>query len=164
MEELEKLEQDLLANEAYVSHTARPVSIIYLFVEEMDGTVSFFTTPKGSGDFLQKQVSKYKSMNEAFQVFPYSSGSGNRLSSVRGMGHFIYQLCNAENISTTDLLNAAKLNSLPQYEVDGTEQLEDAALVEFGAFGDYPCSGCQDAREATDAGSRQKPDSCNERC
>lgn len=131
----EKLEQDLLANEAYVSHTARPVSIIYLFVEEMDGTVSFFTTPKGSGDFLQKQVSKYKSMNEAFQVFPYSSGSGNRLSSVRGMGHFIYQLCNAENISTTDLLNAAKLNSLPQYEVDGTEQLEDTALVEFGAFG-----------------------------
>ena len=58
-----KLEQDLLANEAYVSHTARPVSIIYLFVEEMDGTVSFFTTPKGSGDFLpeaSEQIQKHE--------------------------------------------------------------------------------------------------------
>tara|TARA_R110002020_G_scaffold197900_1_gene398992 strand:- start:5141 stop:7396 length:2256 start_codon:yes stop_codon:yes gene_type:complete len=131
----EKLEEDLLANEAYVSHTVKPIPIIYIFLEELDGSVSFFTTPEKDGEFLQKQISKYKSMNEAFQVFPYSSGKGNRLATVRGMGHFIYQLCNAENISTTDLLNAAKLNSLPQYEVDGTEQLQDTALVEFGAFG-----------------------------
>lgn len=144
----EKLLEDLKANEAHVANTIEPIEILYVFIEEVDGAVSFYTCAANGGGrkdptgftsggsdangFMQIQERKYKSMNEAFQVFPYGVGENNRLYTVRGMGYFVYQSANAENILFSDSLNAAKMNAFPVFQYSGTEAQEDATFEDLG--------------------------------
>jgi hypothetical protein len=129
----EKLLEDLKANEAHVSNTIEPIEILYGFIEEVDHAVSLYTCcVKGGGGFMQKRERVYKDMNEVFQVFPYGVGENNRLYTIRGMGYFIYDNANAENIMHSILLNASKVGALPQYQYTGTEALEDASFVDVG--------------------------------
>jgi hypothetical protein len=115
------------------------VELVYVFVEEFDGRVSMFAfaldSDVDSADktgFLQKRVSAFKDQNEVFQVFPYETGTNNRLYTARGLGHFIYQIANTENIMWSNMMNAARVAGFPQYQVRGGEEMEDAAIVDMG--------------------------------
>ena len=128
----EKLEEDLKANDAYCNATIPPIPLLYMWVEEFDGQVSFYVCAENGGEFLQERSRVYKDMGRALQVFPYSTGTNNRLYTVRGLGHAIFQPCNMENIMWSDLMNAAKVNSMPSYSMRGTEEMEDASLADVG--------------------------------
>jgi len=127
----EKLEEDIKANELYVSSVAKPVPIIYLWVQEFDGTVSTFIVSEQGGDFLKKSISNYKSANEAYQVFPYSTGTNNRLYTIRGLGYFVYQPSNAKNIMWSTMMNAAAFSALNTYQTRDAAEMEDAFLQDF---------------------------------
>lgn len=129
----EKLEEDLKANESYVSTVAAPVEVLYGFVTELDGKVSFYAASlDGEKDFMQARIRVYDDANSAYQIFPYSTGTNNRLYTIRGLGYFVYQPANAENIMFSNLMNAARVNGFPQYQATGTEEIEDASFVDMG--------------------------------
>lgn len=141
----ERLESDLKNNELYVSNESAPVEVLIAFIQEFDGSVSMSigTASSGTADrmsrkedstdrFLYRRPKNYKDANEVFQVFPYSSGDDNKLYSVRGMGHFIYQACNAKNIMFSRMMDAARIGSTTTYQPRSMEDLEEATFLDFG--------------------------------
>jgi hypothetical protein len=132
----ESLEQELKSNELYVSSVGEPVEVLYGFVEEFDGSISLkmgaANGEVNEKDFLYERPDNYKDANEVFQVFPFSTGHDNSLYTVRGMGYFIYQACNAENIMYCKMLDAARIGSSLIYQPSGTEDLEDASFQDMG--------------------------------
>lgn len=132
----ESLEQDLKSNELFVTSVSEPIEVLYAFIEEFDGEVSLkMGTANGESqvkEFLYVRPDRYKSANEVYQVFPFSTGHDNSLYTVRGMGYFIYQACNAENIMYCKMLDAARIGSSLIYQPSGTEDLENGAFQDMG--------------------------------
>lgn len=133
----ELLQRELKGNEIYISTVSNPVEIIYGFVEEFDGSISVYMATKASGDkrvteFLYKKRGAYDSANRLYQVFPYSTGSGQDLYTIRGMGHFIYQPALAENIMWSRFMDAAMQDAMTYFESRSGEEIEDAILEDFG--------------------------------
>lgn len=127
----EKLEEDLKANELYVSSVANPIPIIFTWVQEFDGSVSTFICAETGGEFLKSSIGNYANANQAYQIFPYSTGTNNRLYTIRGIGYFVYQPSNAKNIMWSTMMNAAAFSALNTYQVrDGAER-DDAFLQDF---------------------------------
>jgi len=137
----EEVQRDIKANEAYVSTIAEPVKVIFLWVKEFSGKISFYITTlhacetgNGTEEFLFRQRDFYDSADEAFQLFTFNVGNGGLLYTVRGLGYLIYQLCTAMDVMHCKLLDNARIGSSLIVQPASTEDLQDSQLIDAGGF------------------------------
>ena len=136
----EAIQRDIKANEVYMSSVCDPVRLIYCWVKEFSGKISFYITPEfgiemKDGDkerFLFKERDFYDSPDQAFQIFPFSIGNGGRLYTVRGLGYLIYQICNAMDILHCKMMDNAKIGSSLLFQTATSEDQQDIQLTDFG--------------------------------
>lgn len=138
--EWEKLQEDLKCNDVYLESCVDMIELVYGWVVEFDKSVSFYITTKngstlntagGSENFLFREVSYYKSINEAFQIFAFTIGNNARIHSVRGLGYLIYQICNAMNVLTCKVMDNARVEGSMVVQATTQEDLEDLEIIDF---------------------------------
>jgi hypothetical protein len=134
----ERLTEKLKANDISIATTSPVSRCIYLFVREFDGTVSHYITTEqklsegGVDDFLYVSRSKYRSMSEAFVMFPYGLGTNTKIHSIRGLGYKIYAFEQQRNRSLCRLIDQSMLASSLMLQADGEESLANVGLQYFG--------------------------------
>lgn len=137
----EQVQRDIKSNEVYVSTVAEPVEVVFLWVREFNGKISFYITTldaaeggNGKEEFLFKQRDFYDSVDEAFQLFTFNVGNGGLLYTVRGLGYLIYQLCTAMDVMHCKLLDNARIGSSLIVQPSSVEDLQDSQLIDAGGF------------------------------
>lgn len=135
----ERIQQEIKSNGAFVDSVLEKIELIYAFVKEFDGKVSFYiasrnaVTGKDLNDgFLFKKRGYYDNINEAIQIFSFSTGNGGMLMSVRGLGYPIYQITNARNILYCKAMDNARVESSLVVQGKTIEDLENLELIDFG--------------------------------
>lgn len=141
----EEVQRQIKANDAYISTICRPIDVIFTWVKEFSGKISFYITTKDAcerkdekEEFLFRQRDFYDSADEAFQIFPFSVGNGGLLYTVRGLGYLIYQLCTAMDVMHCKLLDNARLGSSLLVQPASTEDLQDMQIIDAGGFACLP--------------------------
>jgi hypothetical protein len=139
----EALQRDIKSHDLDVFGICEPVKLIYAWIKEFNGKVSFYITTEqdvaGKSEdcthgpaYLFKGEDYYDSIEQAFQIFAFSQGNGMRLHSVRGLGYLIYQLCNATNILTCKMMDNARVESSLLIQPATHEDMQDIQLLDFG--------------------------------
>jgi predicted DNA binding CopG/RHH family protein len=137
--EWEKIQQDIKSNDIYLDSQVDAIELVYGWVVEYDKSVSFYITTRdghqhsgsdGEEDFLFREVSYYKSIHEAFQIFAFTIGNNSRIHSVRGLGYLIYQICNAMNVLTCKMMDNARVEGSMVFQANTQEDLEDLEIIE----------------------------------
>lgn len=147
----ESIQRQIKSNDAYVSSICDKIEIINLWVKEFSGKMSFYVAAKRplgkdsdrknkKEEFLFKAPGLYDSVEEAFQLFPFSVGNGSMLYTVRGLGYLIYQICNAMDIMHNKLLDNARVGSSLIVQPGSVEDLQDIQLIDAGGFLTIPPS------------------------
>lgn len=137
----EEAQRQIKANEIYVDTVCEDVAVIHGWIREFDGTISYYIAAKNAltdvngnaEEFLFKARGFYESVDQAFQIFPFSVGNGGRLYTVRGLGYLIFQLCNAGDILHCKLLDNARVGSSLILQPASTEDQQDMMLHDIGA-------------------------------
>jgi hypothetical protein len=139
--EWEKVQEDIKSNDVYLESQVDVIELVYGWVVEFDKSVSFYITTKNGHlpgtteaeeEFLFKEVSYYKSVQEAFQIFAFTIGNNARIHSVRGLGYLIYQICNAMNVLTCKMMDNARVEGSMLFQAGTQEDLEDLEIIDFG--------------------------------
>jgi hypothetical protein len=138
----EKVQRDIKQNEIFVQSVCKPVEVIHGWVTEFDGKVSYYISArhpiggekkeKEPEEFLFKSRNFFDSIDEGFQLFPFSVGNGGKLYTVRGLGYLIYQLCNAMDIMHCKLLDNARIASSLIVQPASADDVQDFQLIDFG--------------------------------
>jgi hypothetical protein len=143
----EGIQRDIKANEMFVSTVCNPVDVIFGWIKEFNGKISFYIATKNGCDlgnegaedeFLFRQRDFYDSADQAFQIFPFGTGNGGMLYTVRGLGYLIYQLCTAMDVMHCKLLDNARIGSSLIVQPASTEDLQDLQLIDAGGFISIP--------------------------
>ena len=137
----EEAQRQIKANEIYIDTVCEEVEVIHGWVREFDGSISYYIAAKealsdnknNKEEFLFRARGFYESVDQAFQIFPFSVGNGSRLYTVRGLGYLIYQLCNAADILHCKLLDNARVGSSLILQPASTEDQQDMMLHDVGA-------------------------------
>jgi hypothetical protein len=138
----ERVQRDMKANEIYVQSVCKPIEVVHGWVTEFDGKVSYYIaakhalgeseTDKKEEQFLFKSRNFFDSIDQGFQLFPFSVGNGGKLYTVRGLGYLIYQLCNAMDIMHCKLLDNARIASSLIVQPASADDVQDFQLIDFG--------------------------------
>lgn len=136
----EETQRQIKANEVYVDTVCEDVAVVHGWVREFDGMISYYIAAKNAlsdekgvkEEFLFKARGFYESVDQAFQIFPFSVGNGGRLYTVRGLGYLIFQLCNAGDILHCKLLDNARVGSSLILQPASTEDQQDMMLHDIG--------------------------------
>jgi hypothetical protein len=136
----EQIQREIKANEIYVESTCAPVEVIHGWVKEFGSNkISYYIASKQAlstgnepEEFLFKAPGFYDSVDQAFQIFAFSTGNGGRLYTVRGLGYLVYQLCNAGDILHCKLLDNARVGSSLILQPATTEDEQDMMLIDSG--------------------------------
>jgi len=137
----EEMQRQIKANEIYVDSQCEEVAVIHSWVREFDGRWSYYISAKnslsnqegGTEEFIFKSPGHYDSVDQAFQIFPFSVGNGGRLYTVRGLGYLIFQLCNAGDILHCKMLDNARVGSSLILQPASTEDEQDMMLIDSGS-------------------------------
>lgn len=138
----ERVQRDIKQNEIYMQSICKPVEVVHGWITEFTGKVSYYVGARHAigGDnkenepekFLFKSRNFFDSIDQGFQLFPFSVGNGGRLYSVRGLGYLIYQLCNAMDIMHCKLLDNARIASSLIVQPSSADDVQDMQLIDFG--------------------------------
>jgi len=131
--EWEQLQQQIKSNDIFASRKFAHVPILWCWVREFDGTISFFIAEKDNpnGDFLFKEHSRFKNVGEAFVSFCYGVGSGT-FHSVRGLGHMIFALCQLHNRLMCQKADAEMLANSIMVQAASGGALQEASVNYLG--------------------------------
>lgn len=137
----EEMQKQIKANEVGVNSQCSEVAVIHSWVREYSGKISYYISAKnalsdqdgGPEDFIFKSPGHYDSVDQAFQIFPFSVGNGGRLYTVRGLGYLIFQLCNAGDILHCKMLDNARVGSSLILQPASTEDEQDMMLIDSGS-------------------------------
>lgn len=137
----EEMQKEIKANEIEVDSVCEEIAVVHSWVREYSGKISYYISAKnaltdqdgGPEDFIFKAPNHYDSVDQAFQIFPFSVGNGGRLYTVRGLGYLIFQLCNAGDILHCKMLDNARVGSSLILQPASTEDEQDMMLIDSGS-------------------------------
>jgi len=136
----ETIQRSIKANDIHVSSICEPIQVVFGWVKEFDGRISFYIaayqpiTSPGTETFLFRSRGFYDSADQAFQIFAFSVGNGGLLYTVRGLGYLIYQICNAGDIMHNKMLDNARIGSSLLVQPGSVEDMQDMQLTDAGGF------------------------------
>jgi hypothetical protein len=122
------------------SSSAAEVKLVYMWVRELDGTVSQYIFTEKVGDtgegkeFLFESRHKYQSTAEAFTSFFYGIGTNGYFHSIRGLGSKIFSIVQALNRLRNRFFDGLLASSMMMIEPDSEDALQDLSLIHIGPF------------------------------
>ena len=132
----ERLEDEIKNNDISVANNTPVIRVIVGWWKEFDGTVAHgMTTETPCGEteaFLYCGRRKYRSMREAFVLFPYGMGTNTKIHGIRGLGYKIFAFEQQRNRSLCRLIDQSNLASCLMLQPDGEESLANVGLQYFG--------------------------------
>lgn len=136
----EEMQRQIKANEMHVDSVCEEIEVVHGWVREFDGKISYYIAslnplskePDAPEEFLFKARAFYESVDQAFQLFPFSVGNGGRLYTVRGLGYLVFQLCNAGDILHNKLLDNARVGSSLILQPASVEDQQDMVIHDTG--------------------------------
>lgn len=138
----ERLQSELKNNDLFVSATSDKVSVIHMWVREMNGTVSHFifteenlgSTHDGQDGFLYKNVGRFKRPDQAFIGFGWGVGTNGTWHSIRGLGYKIFPAVQESNRLRCQFLDSAKLAGSIILQPPSRQALGELALQYYGPY------------------------------
>lgn len=132
--EIESWQQQVKNNDLFTARKFSHVSCLHGWIKEFDGTITYVIAERdGDGNFLFKQPSKYKTIEEAFVFFCYGVGNGT-YHSIRGMGNMIYALVQLRNRMMCQAIDNLQLATSVLLETESNKAMEEATLMQLGPF------------------------------
>lgn len=131
----EKLIEEIKNNDLGVSNRTPMVRLVNGWVKEFDGSVSHYLTTEddqGTEKFIYCGRQKYKSMSEAFVIFPYGIGTNTKLHGIRGLGKKIYSFEQQRNRSLGRMIDIGNLSSALMLQPQDEESLANVGMQFFG--------------------------------
>ena len=125
--------------------TFHPVNVIYSWVKELDGTISFYigtlrskTDPNDDDteptpdDYLYSKKEAYANFGEAMQIFPYSTGNKGNIYTIRGIGFTVYPQVMASNLMQSAMLDSARDSMSVKYTAPAEREINNIPFVNAG--------------------------------
>lgn len=133
--ELEKFQSQVKNNDLYADRQFAHVPVLFGWVREFDGTISFFIAEKDGkeDEFLFKEYNRYSSADEAFVFICYGVGNGT-FHSIRGMGHMIFALVQLHSRLMCQKADGVMLDESVMLQADSANALQRASLNYMGPF------------------------------
>ena len=122
------------------SSSAAEVKLVYMWIRELDGTVSQYIFTEKVGDtgegkeFLFEARHKYQATAEAFTSFFYGIGTNGYFHSIRGLGSKIFSIVQALNRLRNRFFDGLLASSMMMIEPDSEDALQDLSLIHMGPF------------------------------
>lgn len=134
--EVENFRQSIKNNDITADRKYQHVPLLYVWVREFDGSISFFITTKdGDGDeFLFKHENRYECAEDAFNFYCYGIGNGT-YHGIRGMGHMIFALCQLHNRLMSQKADSVMLAEGLLLQTESANALQEASLNTIGGVG-----------------------------
>jgi len=135
----EELQRQIKDNDLYFAHVrSREVHVIHYYVREFDGSYSHAIGRRdGSGDFLFKKISRFKSASEAFHIFTYGVGNGN-YHSIRGLGYKIFPHIQMTNRLRCAMADGAMLQTSVLLQPQTSEDISKMTMAYSGPLSFLP--------------------------
>lgn len=126
------------------SDVFRTVRLIHGWFKEKDGSISFYIASKNppttdgqkvndlSKRYLYKKVSEYKNLSEAMHIFPFFTGNGGNIYTIRGLGYMVYAQGMAINLIQNALLDSAKDSMSVKYISPNEKAMDHIPIVHAG--------------------------------
>ena len=145
----EKVARRIKANRITGGKNLPSVEMIWGFVRELDGTYSVYaasddhkqktptemygTQDKGMEQWVFRQRHRYKDANQAFQIFAFGVGDKNNIHTIRGLGYFLYEAGQADNVAKCKILDAGRMRASEIYQPSGgVESEKDMQMIDIG--------------------------------
>jgi hypothetical protein len=123
------------------------IDLIWGFIREMDGTYSVYAAADqwkqqsagekffGSEDepWVFRSRHRYRDANQAFQIFSFGVGNKNYIHTIRGLGYFLYEAGQADNVIKCKGLDAVRMRASEIYQPSGgVESEKDLQILDTG--------------------------------
>ena len=133
--EVEAFQMQVRNNDLMAANKFQHVELLYIWVREFDGTWSFAITEKDNpnGDYLFKEFSRFKTVEQAFTVFCYGIGNGT-YHSIRGLAHMIYALCQLHNRLMCQQADSVMVDNSIMVQSASGNALQEFSLNYMGPF------------------------------
>jgi hypothetical protein len=120
-----------------------PINIIYAWVKEYDGSVTYciatkesFTDPDISDcdkkRFLYRKPRAYDNFGQALQLFPFYTGNKGNIYTIRGLGFMAYPQGTASNLMQSALLDSARDSMSVKYIAPSEREINNIPIVNAG--------------------------------
>jgi len=133
--EWENLQRELKNNDIDCGVRANTVPVIYSYVREFDGTVSYFihceNAPK---DFMFRSESRFTNPEQAFLLFANGVGTNGTFHSVRGLGQRIFAHAQVSNRLRSQAVDAAMLAGSVMIQPENQRALDELSLSYYGPY------------------------------
>ena len=124
------------------------VNLVYAWVKEMDGTVSFYITTKADSEstdratksFLFESPSMYDNMAQAIHIFPYYTGNRGNIYTIRGLGYMTYAQDMASNLMQCSMLDSARDSMSVKYIANSEKGITSIPIINAGPYSLVPPS------------------------
>ena len=123
------------------------IDLIWGFIREMDGTYSVYaaadqwkqqaggSSPYGTKDepWIFRSRHRYRDANQAFQIFSFGVGNKNHIHTIRGLGYFLYEAGQADNVIKCKGLDSVRMRASEIYQPSGgVESEKDMQILDTG--------------------------------
>lgn len=133
--EWENLQRELKNSDIDCGVRANTVPVVYSYVREFDGTVSYFihceNAPK---DFMFKSESRFPNPEQAFLLFANGVGTNGTYHSVRGLGQRIFAHAQVSNRLRSQAVDAAMLAGSVLIQPENQRALDELSLSYYGPY------------------------------
>jgi hypothetical protein len=128
------------------------VNLVYGWVKEFDGTVSFYMATRSDAgakasdfgklppEFLYKKNNAYDDMSQAMHIFPYYTGNKGNIYSIRGLGYMAYSQGMASNLMQCAMLDSAKDSMSVKYVATSEKGITSLPIINAGPYSLVPPS------------------------
>ena len=113
------------------------VDLIWGFIRKWMELILFTQLPiNGNSNLLASDFSKedepwifrsrhrYRDANQAFQIFPFGVGNKNHIHTIRGLGYFLYEAGQADNVIKCKGLDSVRMRASEVYQPNGELSLK----------------------------------------
>ena len=123
------------------------IDLIWGFIREMDGTYSIYAAAdqwkqQSAGESFYKNEDepwifrsrhRYRDANQAFQIFSFGVGNKNHIHTIRGLGYFLYEAGQADNVIKCKGLDSVRMRASEVYQPSGgVESEKDMQILDTG--------------------------------
>tara|TARA_R110002153_G_scaffold84940_2_gene212519 strand:- start:469 stop:2709 length:2241 start_codon:yes stop_codon:yes gene_type:complete len=131
----EALQRELKNNDLLQGVENTTVSVIHMWVRELDGTFSQYAFAEDNpASFLFEKRKQFKSAEQAFIFFTFGVGNNGTLHSVRGKGQRIFSHIQTSNRLRSQMVDAAFLGSSVMLQPQSERALEKLSYTLYGPY------------------------------
>jgi hypothetical protein len=135
----ERAAREFKNNDLYMGMENTTVDIVHMWVKEFDGSISFFIfAADNPQEFLLKEVSVFKSAQQAYIAFTQGVGPNGTFHSIRGLGQRIFAHIQMSNRLRCQMVDSAMLAGSVMLQPDSERSLQKLSYTMYGPYSILP--------------------------